>query len=298
MSLNRADATSLVAQGSTPRKRSRRMASLGKPDDFGALDRAADASLGGALEGKEADEQDGKIGTYGETMAASIAEREAWPSWEEVTTAPSNISLKPSTRTLLRNHTRPSVSTDEAREYAWWLDQFKDVVFEGGGHSNTFSTEEVSQGLLPEQGLALSNSQMVQHGAASGIASATASGIMAGQSPAAAVTASKRAPATYKQRQQIALADAELYESGVMTALGLNQSDFMNVGHLDGDSEEGPPTGVDPALVAYVNGAAGSAGTHFSSTGTGLFGGVSEAKIRAYTQWLLGPVNARARPRL
>ena len=131
---------------------------------------------------------------------------------------------------------------EEAKEYAWWLDQFREVAFDGG----LPTTIPEPAALMP---LAV--------GGAVGMAPLYQIGI--------------HRPATQKQRQQIAEADAKLYEYQV--GIGQGYDSALSKMNLD-EEEKGK---VDTAILNYPL----SANTLNSIA--------SEKKVRAFSQWVAGP---------
>jgi hypothetical protein len=129
--------------------------------------------------------------------------------------------MAPSTEVLLNSLSAPTVSSEEAKEYAWWLDQFRDVAFDGGLPNS-----------IPEP---------AAMGVSGGIA-ATGVGL---SHLAPLYQIGIRRPATQKQRQQIAETDAQLYDYEVGISLG--QDSALEKMDLRGNEE----ARLDPALLNY-----------------------------------------------
>lgn len=136
----------------------------------------------------------------------------AWPTWEEITGAQVTA---PSTENLLDNLANPSVSVEDAKEYAWWLDQFRDVAFDGGLPTS-----------IPEPAALMPI-------APSGV----------GMAPLYQIGI--RRPVTQKQRQQIAESDAQLYDYEV----GISQGQASALEKLNQDNEDEGK--IDSALLQY-----------------------------------------------
>ena len=183
----------------------------------------------------DADEEESSVSATGES---------AWPSWEEITGAQVTA---PSTETLLTSLSNPSVSADEAKEYAWWLDQFRDVAFDVGLPRSIPEPAALMPLAAGSLGIGLKSlAPLYQIGA--------------------------RRPATQKQRQQIAEADAQMYDYQVGISTGQDAAlDSMDQG---GQEEMGK---LDPALLNYPLSA------------NALNSIPSENKIRAFSHWIAGP---------
>lgn len=147
---------------------------------------------------------------------ATASGESAWPTWEEITGAQVTA---PSTEGLLNSLADPSVSLEEAKEYAWWLDQFREVAFDGG----LPTTIPEPAALMP--------------------IAAVSGALGMGMAPLYQIGTHR--PATQKQRQQIAEADAELYEYQV--GIGQGQDSALSKMNLD-EEEQGK---VDTAILNY-----------------------------------------------
>lgn len=172
-------------------------------------------SASAAAASRKASRQMNEVETESNNGASSLSSESAWPTWEEITGA---LVTAPSTETLLDNLADPSVSVEEAKEYAWWLDQFRDVTFDGGLPTSIPEPAALMMPVAPPSGIGMAP-PLYQIGI--------------------------RRPATQKQRQQIAESDAQLYDYEVGISLG--QASSLEKLHQDHE-EEGK---IDSALLQY-----------------------------------------------
>lgn len=203
----------------------------------------------------------------------------AWPSWEEIIGAQSTA---PSTEPLLNGIMAPQVSPEEAKEYASWLDQFRNVAFEGGSVPD-----------VPEPAVLLSATH-----AGMAIGSVAPRGREIGRSSSAQQQLNlvgPRKPATQKQRQQVAETDARLYDHDAALASGMLLASMSAeltarlssyqptelAGHapLSSNTPNHQLGGLEPTLVNYP------------LSSEALHAPASDAKVRAYTKWLQGNVD-------
>jgi hypothetical protein len=215
-------------------------------------------------------------------QAASLKPLSAWPTWDEITGV---ATLAPTTEALLSRYLSPTISSDEAKEYSSWLDQFKDVDFDVGadeavptpaalmaaGHVQNPSDMSTMQRSLR------SNNRQAR-ASATGEASLAPSALVASQQ---LHTIAIRQPATQKQRQQIAEADARLYERHVALANGkhgvLGFEDGQHAEDLDGQEAARTKRKSNEAYFSQ-----------YQLSANALHAPASDAKVRAFTRWLTG----------
>ncbi|PWN36032.1 uncharacterized protein FA14DRAFT_160937 [Meira miltonrushii] len=213
---------------------------------------------------KESDGKESSEKPVGMTHILSSAS--AWPTWDEITGAQIGTTT---TEALLDSLMSPNVSAEEVKEYASWLDQFRDVTFESG-HNDALTEPSA---LFPSTALGPSAAGLPNYQFQS---------------------LGQRKPATQKQRQQIAEADVRLYDHEVALAAGQIQMAKWNDGIFGTSLESGstlqPSAHIDlttaddlekqqsiePALL------------HYPLTKNVLGAPASDAKVRAYTHWLAG----------
>lgn len=220
----------------------------------------------------ETKESDGKESTEKPVgMTHILSSTSAWPTWDEITGAQIGAST---TEALIESLMSPNVSTEEVKEYASWLDQFRDVTFESG-HNDAFTEPAAlfpTTALGPSSAAGLPNYQFQSLG--------------------------QRKPATQKQRQQIAEADVRLYDHEVALAAGQIQMAKWNDGIFGTTIESGST--LHPSVQADLTNTTTSADDlekqqsiepallHYPLTKNVLGAPASDAKVRAYTHWLAG----------
>lgn len=228
-------------------------------------------------------------------MTHILSSTSAWPTWDEITGAQIGAST---TEFLLESLMSPNVAAEEVKEYASWLDQFKNVTFEGG--QNDFVPK--SAALFPSGQSNSANQNASTKMGGTGLvfgAPSSALGVPAtGVSNYQYQSLGQRKPATQKQRQQIAEADVRLYDHEVALAAGQVQMAKWNDGIsgtvVESGSTVNPSAHLDPSNSILSTDDLEKQQTvepallHYPLSKNVLGAPASDAKIRAYTHWLVG----------